>query len=237
MSREYQKTTEINWPTAIASISETLTGKEKEEIKLKSVLDYIVTRLGMADTGIIWVQDLTTSRLMAHTTSGLDPEDPEDMQIQIGEGLIGRVFRTGKYELYEANEANPGAEANIEKITGVNIKDWNSKSAIICLPLSSGGERLGVLTLFAKQQKSQFAENNVLFLKATANMIAMAIENATDRKDSRIKEAIMDNGRNVIEVISTVAHEMRTPLTSIKGYSSALLMEGVTFRPEVQRNF
>jgi signal transduction histidine kinase len=38
-------------------------------------------------------------------------------------------------------------------------------------------------------------------------------------------------------VVSTLAHEMRTPLTSIKGYSTALLMEDVTFSPETQREF
>jgi signal transduction histidine kinase len=39
------------------------------------------------------------------------------------------------------------------------------------------------------------------------------------------------------DLISTLAHEMRTPLTSIKGYSTALLMEDVTFSPETQREF
>lgn len=39
------------------------------------------------------------------------------------------------------------------------------------------------------------------------------------------------------DLISTLAHEMRTPLTSIKGYSTALLMEDVAFSPETQREF
>jgi signal transduction histidine kinase len=39
------------------------------------------------------------------------------------------------------------------------------------------------------------------------------------------------------ELISTLAHEMRTPLTSIKGYSTALLMEGVQFEPQAQHQF
>jgi signal transduction histidine kinase len=39
------------------------------------------------------------------------------------------------------------------------------------------------------------------------------------------------------DLISTLAHEMRTPLTSIKGYSTALLMEDVIFSSETQREF
>ena len=34
-----------------------------------------------------------------------------------------------------------------------------------------------------------------------------------------------------------LAHEMRTPLTSIKGYATALLMEEASFSPETQREF
>jgi signal transduction histidine kinase len=37
--------------------------------------------------------------------------------------------------------------------------------------------------------------------------------------------------------MSTLAHEMRTPLTSIKGYSTALLMEEAAFSSETQHEF
>ena len=39
------------------------------------------------------------------------------------------------------------------------------------------------------------------------------------------------------DLISTLAHELRTPLASIKGYSSALLMDDAPFSPETQREF
>jgi signal transduction histidine kinase len=39
------------------------------------------------------------------------------------------------------------------------------------------------------------------------------------------------------ELISTLAHEMRTPLTSIKGYSTALLIDEISFSPETQQEF
>ncbi len=38
-------------------------------------------------------------------------------------------------------------------------------------------------------------------------------------------------------MLSTLAHEMRTPLTSIKGYSTALLTEEVSLGPENQQQF
>ena len=39
------------------------------------------------------------------------------------------------------------------------------------------------------------------------------------------------------ELISTLAHEMRTPLTSIKGFSTALLMEEIAFTLETRQEF
>jgi signal transduction histidine kinase len=39
------------------------------------------------------------------------------------------------------------------------------------------------------------------------------------------------------ELLSMLAHEMRTPLTAIKGYSTALLMEDLEFAPDTQTEF
>ncbi|HSN73725.1 MAG TPA: ATP-binding protein [Anaerolineae bacterium] len=54
-------------------------------------------------------------------------------------------------------------------------------------------------------------------------------------QDQRL--ATMSELARMTDLISTLAHEMRTPLTSIKGYSTALLMEDVTFSPETRREF
>lgn len=39
------------------------------------------------------------------------------------------------------------------------------------------------------------------------------------------------------EALAVLAHEMRTPLTSIKGYATALLMDEISFSPEKHREF
>ena len=49
--------------------------------------------------------------------------------------------------------------------------------------------------------------------------------------------ALEEANRLKAELISTLAHEMRTPLTSIKGYSTALLLEEASFSQETQREF
>ena len=75
------------------------------------------------------------------------------------------------------------------------------------------------------------------FLQHVADLITLAIENARLRGELQAVRALDEANRLKAELMSTLAHEMRTPLTSIKGYSTALLMEDATFSPETQQEF
>jgi len=70
-----------------------------------------------------------------------------------------------------------------------------------------------------------------------ADLITVAIETAQLREELSAAQALSDANRLKAELVSTLAHEMRTPLTSIKGYSTALLMDETSFSPETQREF
>ena len=70
-----------------------------------------------------------------------------------------------------------------------------------------------------------------------ADLIALAFENDRLREQLQAERSLNEGNRLKAELISTLAHEMRTPLTSIKGYSTALLMEEASFSPESQREF
>ena len=74
-------------------------------------------------------------------------------------------------------------------------------------------------------------------MQHVADLITLSIENATLKEQLGSIQAHSEANRLKAELISTLAHEMRTPLTSIKGYSTALLMEDADFSPETQREF
>ena len=57
------------------------------------------------------------------------------------------------------------------------------------------------------------------------------------KDELQLTQSLEEANRLKAELISTLAHEMRTPLTSIKGYSTALLMEELTFSSETQQDF
>jgi signal transduction histidine kinase len=55
--------------------------------------------------------------------------------------------------------------------------------------------------------------------------------------DAREAETLRQVDRLKDEFIGTVSHELRRPLTSIKGYTASLLLPGTTWDQEVQREF
>jgi signal transduction histidine kinase len=105
------------------------------------------------------------------------------------------------------------------------------------MPLFTGDTRIGVLLLENLQQPESFVEPDLTFLQAVADLIAPAVENARLRRELQTSRALEEANRLKGELLSTLAHEMRTPLTSIKGYCTALLMEETSFDPEAQRAF
>jgi signal transduction histidine kinase len=46
-----------------------------------------------------------------------------------------------------------------------------------------------------------------------------------------------DTGHSLVELLATLSHEFRTPLTVISGYTSTLLRQGRLLSPEEQRQF
>jgi signal transduction histidine kinase len=105
------------------------------------------------------------------------------------------------------------------------------------VPLVVGETRIGSLTLLNLRQPGGFTESDLDFLQRVADLISLAIDNARLHDQLEAAQALSEANRLKAEVISVLAHEMRTPLTSIKGYSTALLMEDAHFSPETQREF
>jgi signal transduction histidine kinase len=105
------------------------------------------------------------------------------------------------------------------------------------IPLVTDHIKVGVLILGNLRRPRSFTDADLGFLQHVADLITLAIENARLRGELQAVHARDEANRLKAELISTLAHEMRTPLTSIKGYSTAMLMEEAAFSPETQREF
>jgi signal transduction histidine kinase len=208
---------------------------------LPRLLSCLIDSWEAADSGILSLYDPEEERLNIVAAQGYDFNTLKKIHLAPGEAMGGRVIATGEAELYPTPDDIAEARANLSP---EHQALWEQASAslgppysAVCIPLVTTQAKVGIFLLENHTQPNSFSADDIPFLLAVSDLIALAIENARLRKELQDTRALEEANRLKAEVISTLAHEMRTPLTSIKGYSTALLMDEGIFGPETQREF
>jgi len=141
-------------------------------------------------------------------------------------GATRGIITSGQPHLVDNVDATEGTNpvlvaAGIKSYAGVPIK---VKNAII-----------GVLFVHSTR-KSAFS-GKMRLLIAFANEAAIAIENARLYKDASTVGALREADRLKTELLANVSHDLRTPLTSIKGYSTTILRHYQKLTDDEKRDF
>ncbi len=135
----------------------------------------------------------------------------------VGEGIIGQVISTG-YPSLTQNLGGPGTvPTGLED--GYHAAPIKLASLLI-LPLRTRREMLGALVIAANDPGRAITDEKLPLAEILAERAALAIENAklyTEQVDARRK--VEDLSRLKDEFLSIASHELRTPVTSIKGYT------------------
>lgn len=100
-------------------------------------------------------------------------------------------------------------------------------SSAIGVPLLYRDEKIGVLTLETFRSEPRLSAANLPFLQALAELIVINVNQIRLLQKTEQARAADEADRLKSELIAALAHDMRTPLTSIQGYASALLLEDV----------
>ena len=101
--------------------------------------------------------------------------------------------------------------------------------------LALGGVSFGILTAIRPEGARAFSSEERELLEATARQAAFALERA--RLDTQVRRALLeaDSNRLRAALFSSVTHDLRTPLASIKAGVTSLLSADVVHDPEQQR--
>jgi len=124
------------------------------------------------------------------------------------QGVVGRVVQTGKSELVE------DVENDLDYVPVVP-----GMVAQLTVPIRREDQIIGVIAL-ESSQKGCLNDEALEFVSRLADHAAIAIENA------RLFEQVRRANEAKTEFIFFVSHELKQPMTSIKGYTD-LLIKGV----------
>ncbi len=138
--------------------------------------------------------------------------------LMTGEGIIGQVIATG-FPSLTTNIPTLGEETGYRVGTSQHANPMKLASLLI-LPLRTRREMLGALVIAANDPARAMSDTKLPLAEVLAERAALAIENAklyTEQVEARRK--VEDLSRLKDEFLSIASHELRTPVTSIKGYT------------------
>ena len=132
-------------------------------------------------------------------------EQFEDGTFPLDKGIVGRVLTTGRPEFVENVADDP------DFIPGTETKTIQE----MAVPILRVNKPIGALVL-ESDKPDLLTPQDFEFVQRLVEHAAVAIENA------RLLQEVEEANRSKTEFVSFVAHELKNPMTSIRGYTDLL---------------
>jgi len=226
---------------AIHTLAQVVAGNLEPETVLPAALDSFLKCLAAAQTAAIFLYEPGPNRLVAQCALGYDSDSVQRMSLRSHEGMVGQVFASGKAVLFatadEVATADAGMAIENRRRLAQAVHGCSQPQSAICLPLRLSDSVVGVVTLETWGAHT-FSEPDLRLAEALTGLIAMYLDRKRLLGEASQCRRLMHNvGQLQQDVMDSLSHEMRTPLASIKGYASALLLDEVTWEPQKQREY
>ncbi len=136
------------------------------------------------------------------------------------DGATGEVYRGGEEDL-------PGIEETLRQVglRGGEVQEGGSGALVAAVTL--GGQPIGSLALKGTEMPDGA-------LQALLNLVAIALERVRTEEAANRAEAARQSEEFKSTLLDAIAHEFKTPLTSIKAASTSLLSEPAGLSAEQQ---
>ncbi len=146
------------------------------------------------------------------------------------------LFEEGHSENMVMPEAQAAARWVFEwgRMAGTGMEMW-AESEILYVPLIASRGTVGVLALHPASSRQVLAPEPLSLLEALAAQTALAVERARLSAESEHTRVQMETEQLRNTLLSSVSHDLRTPLAAITGAASALLQDGTSLS-EVTRS-
>lgn len=191
-------------------------------LDVKRIFSYVLDRalvLTGADAALAGIVLEEGVEIVAHRGYGEAIKPYIENAAPMGKGLIGRVIASGRVLL----ATNVKSESDYVEILPSTV-------AQLIIPMRREDQTLGVVAIESANLDC-FSDDNVEFLVRLADHAAISLANA--RLYAEVNAANLAKS----EFVSFVSHELKTPMTSIKGYADWLSAGAVGPLNETQGQF
>jgi signal transduction histidine kinase len=212
------------------------------EAILAALLDEALAVLAPAETGTLFAYDPGPDRLFVQQAIGYRTGSMQQMSYRPGEPIAGHVFETARAEIYatpqETREALRKMGLQNRACLEHAMPGYDCPRSMLCIPLVCCETKLGVLALENWQGNKAFSQADLQLADILAHVAALAADRARLARELQQERTLLEGtGKLQQDVMSTLSHEMRTPLASIKGYASAMLLDGVEWSKETMQEY
>jgi K+-sensing histidine kinase KdpD len=226
---------------ALTEVAKTLAVPDELPELLNSVMQTILNVLEQADIGAIMLWDQSAGLFRAAAAIGYDLDVLKEIGLRAGESITGKVYDEGRACLLGTPEEVSQAMADMRpfnrQVMARSIGSEVLPHSAIAAPISAGERKFGVLVLEALDYHKQFVEEDLSFVQTLADLVALAI----DRERLEARADAVREGRRAeqmrSEIMATLSHELRMPLSAIKGYATALLLDEIPWSDAKREEF
>lgn len=208
---EQDATQKIDSLMRILEVTRLLNSTLNLELQLNMIQD-VATELTGTEVASIFLRDSKTEELFFLAATGNAAESLKRIPVPVDGSIAGWVVRNGQPTAVNDVQHDQRHYDRTDDETHFVTR------SLMAVPLRAQGNIIGALEVLNKKDGRLFTDQDLELLTTLAAQAAVAIEKA------RLFE------QN--DLISEVVHELRTPVTSIVGYSKMLGMDGI---PETTR--
>ncbi len=227
--------------SALTEVAKTLAAPLELPELLDAVMRTLVDVIHQADMGAIMLWDQSTGVFRPAAAVGYDLQILNEIGLRSGESITGKAYDEGRALLLTTPDQISLAMADLQpsnrQVMADSIGSELMPQSAVAAAIKSGDQKFGVLVLESLASSNAFSEADLGFVQTLADLVALAIDRARleAQADSSRETRQIDQERS--ELLAALSHELRMPLATIKGYATALLMDGIVWDPVKQREF
>jgi signal transduction histidine kinase len=195
----------------ILDVTRVLNSTLDRNVQLKMIQE-VATELTRTTDSSTFLFDRKTGELYAEVATGEAAEKLKRIVVPLEGSIAGWVIKTGQPAVVNDVQHDSRHYNQADKLVSDDQTQFVTRS-ILAVPLEAQGKIIGVLEVVNKVGDQPFTDEDLELLETLAAQAAVAIEKARLFEQS--------------DLVSEVVHELRTPMTSIIGYSKMLSMPGI----------